>query len=204
MKIKHFFIIALTVFSFAAQGQNPVQNLSNYLRNGMLDKAYENLNIAMGEERYTSDARTWLLRGNLYYAVFRAYELVNGIEIGMPDSTLRLLKGDPLNDFKKQKTPDGRANKWEWDLGFTVLILNNQVYSFNDPVNGVYKEIAPSRYEALKLAKGILSGVYQTRPQVSSGANFSHQRLSGFKYPFRRLLQRRRDQFQSRGLQKFF
>ncbi len=156
---KNILLIVFVFFSMVLLAQNPVLNLSNYLRNDMLDKAYENLKIAMTEERYTSDAKTWLLRGNLYYAVYRCYDLASGVHIGMPADSLKFLKGAPLNDFKRQKTPDGKAYKWEWDKGFSVLILDDKVYSFTEPANGVYKEIATSPSHALELAR---ESYYQT------------------------------------------
>jgi len=152
MKKKLLIITLVLSSTMMVQAQNPVLNLSNYLRNGMLERAYENLNIAMEDEKYTSEARTWLLRGNLYYNVFRCFNFVNEIEIGMETSEVRQIIGDPRTDFKRQRTPDGRANKWEWDLGFEVLFIDNKVYSFTDPVNGFYKTVAPTAEEALRLA----------------------------------------------------
>jgi len=172
MKQKLLLIVMLFIAASAIQAQNPVLNLSNYLRNGMLDKAHENLNIAMQDVKYTSDAKTWLLRGNLYYATFRCYDYVNGVEIGMADSTLRYLKLDPLTDFKKQKTPEGRANKWEYDYGFTVLILNGKVHSFTDPANGAYKQIASSAAEALRLAKESYQKVIELDPRFQGDMTF--------------------------------
>lgn len=172
MKKNSLLIALLFMATVAIQAQNPVLNLSNYLRNGMLDKAYENLNIAMQDARYTEDAKTWLLRGNLYYATFRCYDFVNGVEIGMADSTLRYLKGDPLTDFKRQKTPDGRANKWEWDLGFSVLLINRKVYSFTEPANGAYKQIATSAHEALRLAKESYEKVKELDPKFMGEMTF--------------------------------
>jgi tetratricopeptide (TPR) repeat protein len=173
----------LTVIMFVIMGsafaQNPVLNLSNYLRNGMLDKAYENMNLAMADDRYTSDAKTWLLRGNLYYAAFRCYDFVSGVRVGMPADSVRYLKGAPLNDFKKQKTPDGRASKWEWDYGFTVLILNEKVYSFNEPANGAYKLIAANAMEALEKARESYQKVIQLDPRYQGELTFPTNAFQG-------------------------
>jgi tetratricopeptide (TPR) repeat protein len=172
-------LMMLILFSMGVKSQNPVLNLSNYLRNGMLDKAYENLNLAMADDKYTSDAKTWLLRGNLYYATFRCYDFVSGIYIGMPDSTLRLLKGEPLTDFKKQKTPDGKANKWEWDLGFSVLILNSKVYSYDEPVAGFYKTIAASAETALELARESYLKTIELDPRFMGEQTFPSNAYQG-------------------------
>lgn len=145
-------VIAITL-TMSAIAQNPVQNLSNYLRADMLDKALENLNLAMADERYNKEAKTWLLRGNLYFAAFRCYDYINGLEVGMPDSIVFYLKGEPLADFKPVKTPDGKARKWEYQFKFDVVIKDNKVYSFNEPANGAYKAIAPSAVRALELAQ---------------------------------------------------
>lgn len=159
--------------------QNPVLNLSNYLRNSMLDKAYENMLLAMEEERYTSDAKTWLLRGNLYYATFRCFDLVQGLRVGMPADSVRYLKGDPLTDFKRQKTPEGRANKWEWDLDFYILILDDKVHSFNEPANGSYKIIAAGPEQALELAMDSYRKTIELDPQYQGEMTFPTNAFQG-------------------------
>jgi tetratricopeptide (TPR) repeat protein len=179
MKKNLLLVVVITFITIATQAQNPVLNLSNYLRNGMLDKAHENLNLAMGDDRYTSDAKTWLLRGNLYYATFRCYDFVNGIRIGMPADSVRYLKGDPLTDFKKQKTPDGKANKWEWDLGFSVLVLANKVYSFTEPVNGSYKAIVETPEKALELAKESYIKTIELDPRFMGDMTFPTNAYQG-------------------------
>lgn len=177
---KNILLVSLIILlSVAVKAQNPVLNLSNYLRNGMLDKAYENLQLAMEEERYTADAKTWLLRGNLYYATFRCYDLINGIRIGMPADSLRYLKGDPLTDFKKQRTPEGRANKWEWDLDFYVLILDEKVHSFNEPANGAYKIIATSPENALELALESYQKTIELDPRYQGEMTFPTNAFQG-------------------------
>ena len=177
---KIFLVFVLAIIGTAGlQAQNPVLNMSNYLRNGMLDKAYENLNLAMAEPRYTSDAKTWLLRGNLYYATFRCYDFVSGIYVGMPDKELRTLKGDPLTDFKKQKTPQGKASKFEWDLGFTVLLIDQKVISFTEPVNGSYKAIAPTAEDALRLAQESYLKVIELDPKFMGEQTFPTNAYQG-------------------------
>ncbi|MFO7721769.1 MAG: hypothetical protein R6V49_00955 [Bacteroidales bacterium] len=179
MKKNLLLVVIMTTIMGSAIAQNPVLNLSNYLRNGMLDKAYENMTLAMAEERYTSDAKTWLLRGNLYYAAFRCYDFVSGIRVGMPADSVTYLKGAPLNDFKKQKTPDGRASKWEWDYEFVVLILNDKVYSFTEPANGAYKIIAGSAMEALEKAKESYQMVIQLDPRFQGEQTFPTNAYQG-------------------------
>jgi tetratricopeptide (TPR) repeat protein len=179
MKKNLLLAVIMTIIMGSALAQNPVLNLSNYLRNGMLDKAYENMTLAMAEERYTSDAKTWLLRGNLYYAAFRCYDFVSGIRVGMPADSVRYLKGAPLNDFKKQKTPDGRASKWEWDYNFTVLILNDKVYSFTEPASGAYKIIATNAMDALEKAKESYQMVIQLDPRFQGEQTFPTNAYQG-------------------------
>jgi len=145
----------------------------------MLDKAYENLLIAMEEERYTSDAKTWLLRGNLYYATFRCYDLISGIRVGMPADSVRYLKGEPLTDFKRQRTPEGRANKWEWDLDFYVLIIDNKVHSFGEPANGAYKIIATSPENALELAMESYQKTIELDPRYQGEMTFPMNAFQG-------------------------
>ncbi len=170
---KNLLLIAVLIFcSIAVKSQNPVLNLSNYLRNGMLDKAYENLNIAMKDDRYTNDAKTWLLRGNFYYSVFRCFDFASNVQVGMPDSVIRYLKGEPLTDFKKQRTPEGRANKWEWDLGFSVLFIDGKVHSFTEPVNGAYKSMAESSENALTLAKESYQKTIELDPRFMGDMTF--------------------------------
>ncbi len=153
MKRSLIVLFIAVFYATGVQAQDPVQNMITYIRNDMLDKAYENLNIAMADDRYTSDAKMWLIRGNLYYATFRCYDYVNGVYIGMPVEELRTQLGDPLTDYKKEKTPQGKAIKFEYGLMFNVILFDNKVISFNEPVKGAYKAIASNPETALQLAK---------------------------------------------------
>jgi len=59
------FMITIAVFC----QPNRVVNAYNYLRSGQLDKAKENIDIAIEHPRTQGEAKTWLYRGNVYLAI---------------------------------------------------------------------------------------------------------------------------------------
>jgi tetratricopeptide (TPR) repeat protein len=179
MKKHSLLIVMVLLITSSIQAQNPVLNLSNYLRNGMLERAYENLNIAMQDDRLTGEARTWQLRGNLYYNVYRCHSFVREIETGMTDSMVRIVIGDPRTDFKRRRVPEGRANLWEWDLGFTVLFIEGKVLSYTEPANGFYKQITPNAEEALRLAMESYLKALELDPRLTVDLTFPVNPIQG-------------------------
>ncbi len=63
-------LTGLILFAFAVFSQNnKVVNAYNYLRNGQLDKAKENIDAAILHPQTANQAKTWLYKGNVYLAI---------------------------------------------------------------------------------------------------------------------------------------
>ncbi len=59
------FFVTITVYS----QNNKVVNAYNYLKSGQLDKAKENIDAAVLHSQTSSQAKTWLYKGNVYLAI---------------------------------------------------------------------------------------------------------------------------------------
>jgi len=62
------FSLIISVFFVSAQANRVVSSF-NYLREGRLDKALENINAAVEHPKTQSDVKTWLYKGNILLAI---------------------------------------------------------------------------------------------------------------------------------------
>ena len=99
--MKKILFVLVLVFSITmtfAQ-KNVRQTASNFLKEGKLDKALENINICLQDPTMTTDAKAWLIRGNIYL------EIANS-----KDDKYKSLDPDPL-----QKALDSYKKAIEFD-----------------------------------------------------------------------------------------
>jgi len=128
-----------------AFGQKSVrQTASNYLKEGKLDKALENINICIQDPSTAQDAKAWFIRGNIYS------------EIGAStDEKYKALDPDPLGkalesykkatefDTKKEFTEDIFSKvKWQRDKYFNQAVDYYQKKQFADAMLSFDKSAA--------------------------------------------------------------
>ena len=66
MKRIAILIVMVLSISIAFAQKNIRQTASNYLKDGKLDKALENINICIQDPSTAQDAKAWFIRGNIY------------------------------------------------------------------------------------------------------------------------------------------
>jgi TPR repeat protein len=109
-KIVVLVVMVMTVT--LAFGQKAVrQTASNYLKDGKLDKALENINICIQDPSTAQDARAWYIRGNIYLAIANskepAYKALDTIPIPkVLESYRKALEYDPKPEYPKKEFYD--------------------------------------------------------------------------------------------------
>ncbi len=164
-------IAVLISFTYVNAQKIEVQNASNYLRNGQLEKAKIAIDKAITNPETVKEAKTWFLHGNIYLEINSVYTKESALELGMlQDSAKAALAifGPPSFpekpiSTKKVKLENGqKGRKLEYkDKLILIFDENDKLISISDPTEGKYKDIDPdllaiaveSYGEALPLAK---------------------------------------------------
>jgi len=108
-KMKNFLILVLMIFAVSVVfGQSSkVQSAYNYLKNGKLDKAKENIDLAMVHEKTMAKAKTWFYAGNIYLNIYMSdneeYRALsdNALQIAY-DAYQKTVQYDEKDEFKNQ------------------------------------------------------------------------------------------------------
>lgn len=146
-------IIVLISFTFVNAQKIEVQNASNYLRNGQLEKAKTAIDKATKNPETNKEAKTWFLAGNIYLEINSLYTKESVLELGMlQDSakTALAIFGPPSFpekpiSIKKTKLENGQKGRKLEYKNKLILIFdeNDKLISISDPTDGKYKEIKP-------------------------------------------------------------
>jgi hypothetical protein len=75
MKRLSILLVAVMIYSFAGAQSAKVQSAINYLRNGKLDKAKENIDAAAENPTTMDKAKTWFYLGNVYLNIYMSENL---------------------------------------------------------------------------------------------------------------------------------
>ncbi|MGC8865306.1 MAG: tetratricopeptide repeat protein [Bacteroidales bacterium] len=104
------------------QGQTAKRTTAfNYLKNGKLDKALENIEPTLTHEKTMNEAKTWFYRGNIY------------LQIGLSDNPeYKKLSDNPfgiaLESYKKALTLEG-ANEFKLDILQNMNVIAEGFYT---------------------------------------------------------------------------
>ncbi len=105
-----------------AQGQTAKRTTAfNYLKNGKLDKALENIEPTLTHEKTMNEAKTWFYRGNIY------------LQIGLSENPeYKKLSDNPfqvaLESYKKALTLEG-ANEFKLDILQNMNVIAEGFYT---------------------------------------------------------------------------
>ncbi|MBN2174477.1 MAG: tetratricopeptide repeat protein, partial [Bacteroidales bacterium] len=133
--MKKLLIVLLSVLFVANLGygqSNKVVSAFNYHRNGKLDKAKENIDAAIENEKTMGDAKTWFYRGNIYIDIYRS-----------DDENYKNLDPDALNkayDSYKRAMELDEKDQYKLDILQRMPIVG-EAY-FNDGANKYNKGMA--------------------------------------------------------------
>ncbi|MEJ5301989.1 MAG: tetratricopeptide repeat protein [Bacteroidales bacterium] len=114
-----FFLAGMFVY---AQGQSAKRTTAfNYLKNGKLDKALENIEPTLTHEKTMNEAKTWFYRGNIY------------LQIGLTENPeYKKLSDNPfqvaLESYKKALTLEG-ANEFKLDILQNMNVIAEGFYT---------------------------------------------------------------------------
>jgi len=107
MKKLSILILMLFAFSTAFGQSSKVQSAYNYLKNGKLDKAKENIDLAMVHEKTMGKAKTWFYAGNVYLNIYMSdneeYRALsdNALEVAY-EAYQKTTELDSKEEFKNQ------------------------------------------------------------------------------------------------------
>jgi tetratricopeptide (TPR) repeat protein len=145
-------IIVLISFTFVNAQKIEVQNASNYLRNGQLEKAKIAIDKATENPETNKEAKTWFLAGNIYLEINSVYIKEAGLELGMLRDSAKTSTVFGLPPFqekpissKKTKLENGQKGRKLEYKNKLILIFdeNDKLISVSDPTDGKYKDIKP-------------------------------------------------------------
>lgn len=136
--MKKLSILILMIFAFsAAFGQSSkVQSAYNYLKNGKLDKAKENIDLAMVHEKTIRKAKTWFYAGNIYLNIYMS----DNEEYNALSENALEIAYDAYQKTKEYDTKEEFKNK----LLINMNIIGEQFY------NKAVENFQVNNYEAAK------------------------------------------------------
>jgi tetratricopeptide (TPR) repeat protein len=147
-----FFLAGMFVF---VQGQTAKRTTAyNYLKNGKLDKALENIEPTITHEKTMNEAKTWFYRGNIY------------LQIGLSENPeYKKLSDNPfevaLESYKKALTLEG-ANEFKLDILQNMNVIAEGFYTRGvNKFNGQDFLGAAREFDKAALVKSEL-GVFDT------------------------------------------
>ncbi len=121
MKKVIFILVAILGYISADAQSAKVQSAINYLRNGKLDKAKENIDAAMTNPSTMDKAKTWFYYGNVYLNIYMSQE-----------EAYKNLAPDALeiawNAYKKTKELDTKE-EFKNELQINTLIIAEQFFN---------------------------------------------------------------------------
>lgn len=105
---KLVFLVVMAITVSVAYGQKAVrQTASNYLKEGKLDKALENINICIQDPSTAQDAKAWFIRGNIYSEIANSKdEKFKALDPDPMGKALESYKKATEFDEKKEYTED--------------------------------------------------------------------------------------------------
>ena len=146
-------ITVLISFTFVNAQKIEVQNASNYLRNGQIEKAKIAIDKATMNPETNKEAKTWFLSGNIYLEINSLYAKESVLNLGMNIDSAQVALSffgppsfpeKPLSN-KKTKLENGqKGRKLEYkDKLILIFDENSKLISISDPTEGKYKDIEP-------------------------------------------------------------
>jgi len=156
------FVFLLTLVTACVFGQTAKRTTAfNYLRNGKLDKALENIEPTTVHEKTMNEAKTWFYRGNIY------------MQIGLSDNPdYRKLSDNPFGlafeSFQKAQSLDG-ANEFKLDIFQSMGVIAEGLYiSGVDKFNAQDYRGSAAMFEKAALVKEEV-GVFDTLSYFNVG-----------------------------------
>jgi tetratricopeptide (TPR) repeat protein len=119
-RISLFLVIACFMANGFAQ-TSVRQSADDFLKEGKLDKALENINLAVNDPSASEDAGTWIIRGDIFIGIAAS-----------EDETYKALDPDPLqqalDSYKKATALDGNG-EYKDNIFTKVSWLRNSYYN---------------------------------------------------------------------------
>ena len=134
-KITVLFITIFLAFSSVFSQPAKVTSAWNYLKNQQYDKAKENIEEAIKNEKTMALAKTWFFRGNIYLNIYLLNHTSNkGISEGMTKETVLKKMRKPVATRTIQVDNENMEQiefKDDEDYKLFVNFKNNEVYSWS-------------------------------------------------------------------------
>lgn len=161
--MKRILLLFLLAGTFVlVQGQTAKRTTAfNYLKNGKLDKALENIEPTLTHEKTMNEAKTWFYRGNIY------------LQIGLSDNPeYKKLSDNPfgiaLESYKKALTLEG-ANEFKLDILQNMNVIAEGFYTQGVNRFNAQDFLGAAReFEQAALVKSEL-GVFDTASVFNAG-----------------------------------
>lgn len=156
------FVFLLAIISASVFGQTAKRTTAfNYLRNGKLDKALENIEPTIMHEKTMNESKTWFYRGNIY------------LQIGLSDNAdYKKLSDNPFGvafeSFQKALTLDG-ANEFKLDILQNMNVIAEGLYiSGVEKFNAQEYRSSAAMFERAAMVKEEV-GVFDTASYFNAG-----------------------------------
>ncbi len=132
MKLNHWVVVAVMLLALPALSQKiAVTNAILYHREGKLDKAKEEIDKAIQNEKTSGEAKTWYFKGLIYHSLYTsplpAYNSIvqkDGL-VQASEAYKKAMKLDPDQDEHYKNSKKNLDNFW-------VLFINEGVKAFQD------------------------------------------------------------------------
>lgn len=151
---KILFILTMVITANVIMAQsNVVASAYGYLKNGMPDKAKDEIDKAILNEATKLEAKTWFYRGNIYLQLFTFSHMTDGIEKGVSGEEVVRRLGEPISKRNYKKIENGE--RWYYNFDLLVIMSNNKVDSYEFPGEANYKakdngKLLESAYDSYK------------------------------------------------------
>ncbi len=137
---------------------NVVASAYGYLKNGMPDKAKDEIDKAILNEDTKVEAKTWFYRGNIYLQLFTFSHMTDGIEKGVSGDEVVKRLGEAISKRNYRKLENGE--RWYYNFDLIIYMSNGKVDHYEFPGEEGFKakddgkllEVAYDSYkESIKL-----------------------------------------------------
>ncbi len=129
---KLLFILTLALIANVSMAQsNVVASAYGYLKNGMPDKAKDEIDKAIQNDATKVEAKTWFYRGNIYLQLFTFSHMTDGIEKGVSGEEVVKRLGEPISKRNYRKLENGE--RWYYNYDLVVFMSNNKVDHYDFP-----------------------------------------------------------------------
>jgi Tfp pilus assembly protein PilF len=151
---KLLFILTFAIVANVSMAQsNVVASAYGYLKNGMPDKAKDEIDKAILNETSKAEAKTWFYRGNIYLQLFTFSHMTDGIEKGVSGEEVVRRLGEAVSKRNYKKLENGE--RWYYNFDLIVYMSNNKVDHYEFPGEENFKakddgKLLEGAYESYK------------------------------------------------------